>query len=76
MEDLENKPKNDEEKTTPTEEGTGGDISMEEVQSDKPLFDRYGGVLVEIDENGTKYRIDPKTKERIEVLEYGDLSED
>jgi len=74
MEDFEFKPNGDEKETTPEIDKIIE--KTEEVIEGKPLFDRYGGVLVEIDENGTKYRIDPKTKERLEVLEYGDLSED
>lgn len=59
------------------EEGTkkdGAVVVTNEDGKDKRLFDRYGGELVEIDDNGTKWKIDPETGEA-KVVEYGDLSE-
>lgn len=59
------------------EEGTkkdGAVVVTNEDGKEKRLFDRYGGELVEIDDNGTKWKIDPETGEA-KVVEYGDLSE-
>ena len=59
------------------EQGTkkdGAVVVTNEDGKEKRLFDRYGGELVEIDDNSTKWKIDPETGEAI-VVEYGDLSE-
>jgi hypothetical protein len=81
MDDFENNQKEKEDQqdlvTMAIEEGTkdGAALVTKEDGNEKQLFDRYAGEVVEIDNNGTKWGIDPETGERTRVVEYGDLSE-
>lgn len=63
--------------TMAIEEGTkdGAVLVTKEDGKEKRLFDIYAGEVVEIDNDGTKWGIDPETGERTRVVEYGDLSE-
>ena len=81
MEDFENKP---DDKEAPKdlveaaiELGTkDGAVLVTDDQGKKQLFEEYQGEIVEIDDNGTKWGIDPETGERTRVVEYGDVSQD
>lgn len=58
------------------EEGTKhGAVLVTGEGQEKQLFEKYGGEIVEIDNDGTKWGIDPETGERTRVVEYGDTSE-